>query len=428
MDQHESEYLLGTRTDLRRQITEWAMSPQGKCIFWLNGMARTGKSTISRTVAKSFNQSMSLGASFFFKRGEGDRANAKKFFPTITRQLANNIPLLIPGIRRAIHDDPGITEKSLKEHFDKLFLRPLLDIKQPDSHPLNLLIVVDALDECEQKNNIRVILQLLPQVQKSSFVHLRFFLTSRPELPVRLGFKNISDRDHQDLVLHKIPMPVVEHDISLFLKHRFSEIRRDHSLPPDWPRDDSIQVLVKISVPLFISAATICRFVEDRNWDPEERLAAILRNQAKYVSKMEKTYLPIITQILSGQDEDESAQLLQEFQETIGTILVLVIPPSINTLSELLNLLKGTINNRLNLFHSVLSVPMNLDTPVRVLHLSFRDFLLDYSKRGKSSFRVDVEGMHCKIASQCFAIICRSLKKNICRLPSYETQCTDIDM
>jgi hypothetical protein len=391
-------------------------------------MAGTGKSTISRTVAKSFKKSLSLGASFFFKRGEGDRANAKKFFPTITRQLANNIPQLIPGIRNAIHDDPGITEKSLKEQFDKLFLHPLLGIKLPDSRPLNLLIVVDALDECEREDDIRVILQLLPQVQMSSFVHLRFFLTSRPELPVRLGFKKISDRDHQDLLLHEIPMPVVEHDISLFLKHRFSEIRRDHSLPPDWPGDDNIQVLVKISVPLFISAATICRFVEDRNWDPEERLAVILRYQAKYVSKMEKTYLPIITQILSSQDDDESAQLLQEFQETIGTILVLVIPPSINTLSELTNLSKSTIKNRLNLLHSVLSVPKSLDTPVRVLHLSFRDFLLDSSKRGKTSFRVDEEVMHRKIASQCFAIMCRNLKKNICDLPSYQTQRTDIDM
>lgn len=66
MDQHEVVCLPGTRTQLLRQITEWATSPQEKCIFWLNGMAGTGKSTISRTVAKSFSQTKSLGASFFF--------------------------------------------------------------------------------------------------------------------------------------------------------------------------------------------------------------------------------------------------------------------------------------------------------------------------------------------------------------------------
>jgi len=32
-----------TRRGLLDQITEWAQDPQGKCIFWLNGMAGTGK-------------------------------------------------------------------------------------------------------------------------------------------------------------------------------------------------------------------------------------------------------------------------------------------------------------------------------------------------------------------------------------------------
>ena len=77
----------GTREDLLRQIREWAQDPQGKCIFWLNGMAGTGKSTISRTVAQSFAEDSQLGASFFFKRGEGERGNASRFFTTITLHL-----------------------------------------------------------------------------------------------------------------------------------------------------------------------------------------------------------------------------------------------------------------------------------------------------------------------------------------------------
>jgi 2-phosphoglycerate kinase len=49
-NQHE-ECLLGTRVELLREIEAWTESPHGKCIFWLNGMAGTGKSTISRTMA-----------------------------------------------------------------------------------------------------------------------------------------------------------------------------------------------------------------------------------------------------------------------------------------------------------------------------------------------------------------------------------------
>lgn len=56
MDQHESECLEGTRVDLIQEIGKWGSSAQGQCIYWLNGKAGTGKSTISRTVAKIFNE------------------------------------------------------------------------------------------------------------------------------------------------------------------------------------------------------------------------------------------------------------------------------------------------------------------------------------------------------------------------------------
>jgi hypothetical protein len=70
-----------TRVDLLRQVQDWAQQPQSKSIFWLNGMAGTGKSTISWTVAKWLTDQGHLGlvdhgASFFFKRGEGDRGSA----------------------------------------------------------------------------------------------------------------------------------------------------------------------------------------------------------------------------------------------------------------------------------------------------------------------------------------------------------------
>jgi hypothetical protein len=78
-------------------------------------MAGTGKSTISRSVARSLKDTNYLGASFFFKRGEGDRGNAKKFFPTLIRQLMLSIPKLRSGVYKALHDDPNIASKSLRE-------------------------------------------------------------------------------------------------------------------------------------------------------------------------------------------------------------------------------------------------------------------------------------------------------------------------
>ncbi|KAJ2901564.1 hypothetical protein MKZ38_001697 [Zalerion maritima] len=70
------------------------MTPHAETIFWLSGMAGTGKSTISRTVARAFSGKQRLGGSFFFKRGDGDRGKAAKFFTTIAAQLVLDDPAL----------------------------------------------------------------------------------------------------------------------------------------------------------------------------------------------------------------------------------------------------------------------------------------------------------------------------------------------
>ena len=66
-------------------------------------MAGTEKSTIPCTVARIFHEENMLEASFFFKRGEGDRGNLIRFFTTITRQLATQLPEIIAGIREVIN-------------------------------------------------------------------------------------------------------------------------------------------------------------------------------------------------------------------------------------------------------------------------------------------------------------------------------------
>ena len=64
------------------------MGPEGDSIFWLQGMAGTGKSTLSQTFACKLQKKELFGASFLFKRGDGDRGMASMFFPTIASQLA----------------------------------------------------------------------------------------------------------------------------------------------------------------------------------------------------------------------------------------------------------------------------------------------------------------------------------------------------
>jgi hypothetical protein len=180
-----------TRTDLLRQIREWAQDQQGKSIFWLKGMAGTGKSTISRTVADSFDREGKLGASFFFKRGEPNRSTAKMLFTTLCNQLLEKIPLLIAHVEMAIDTDANLSDKSMGEQFEKLICQPLSQIQRHLPLASKLIIVIDALDECAQEGD--TLLRLLSQTRNKWSPSLQIFITSRPEQQIRSGFTDVPE-------------------------------------------------------------------------------------------------------------------------------------------------------------------------------------------------------------------------------------------
>ncbi|KAJ5130731.1 uncharacterized protein N7515_006770, partial [Penicillium bovifimosum] len=420
-DKSEGRCLPDTRIELLEQVTEWATSPEGQCVFWLHGMAGTGKSTISRTVAASFKESGILGASFFFKRDAGDRAKGKRLFTTIAKQLVASEPRLIRGIVSAVQDDGSISDKSLKVQFEKLLQEPLLGLK-PDQFSggaRTLVIVIDALDECEHEKDIRDLLQLLPQVTQAGPLRLRFFLTSRPDLTENY-FKEWQEKDRRHMALHEIPLEITAGDIKIFLISRLKKIQEDRSLETTWPGEHTIDKLVAISVPLFIFAATICRFVGTGPFPPDERLAEFLEDMEKTSSStMHQIYLPILKQPLKELTREKDMQeFMQAFHDLIGVIVLLADPLSISALSKVTGLETRSIKYTLRPFRSVLSFsrqdPPDQDVPVKILHLSFRDFLL----HADSPFRVEEREGHKKLVHRCFRIM-GSLKQNLCDLPSY---------
>ncbi|KAK3945964.1 hypothetical protein QBC46DRAFT_336128 [Diplogelasinospora grovesii] len=412
----------GTRVDILQQILTWGAACDGECIFWLNGMAGTGKSTISRTVAQSFAGEGMLGASFFFKRGEGDRGRVAFFFTTIAAQLVHQLPSLAPHVRNAIEAEPTINEKSAKDQFDKLIADPIEKLPT-HSQPSAMLVVVDALDECDSLEHARLIIHLLSQAKQFTSIRLKFFVTSRPELPIRLGFKDISGK-YEDLVLHQIPKPVIEHDITEFLQDELAKIRQDYNksvtpsrqLPPHWPGTDHIQKLVDMAVPLFIFAATVCRFIQDRRLgSPEKQLTKTLEHQTSRKSNLDATYLPVLDQLL-----------------VVGSIVILTKPLSTSSLARLLAVSSNAIEDQLDLLHAVLSIPSDPSLPVRLLHLSFRDFLVDPEKgreQERYPFWVDERETHERLATRCLQLLSTgdTLKRDVCGLRLPGTRRSEID-
>lgn len=296
-------------------------------------------------------------------------------------------------------------------------------------------MIIDALDECECEEDIRATLLQLSNASEISSVRLCFFVTSRPELPIRLGFADMAVEAHHDIMLHEIAQETIQHDITLYFQHEFAELRKkdlamhpeDPLLPSNWPGEESIQKLVEMAIPLFIFAATVCRFIAQGS-RPQRRLEAILQApKATSPSNLVAIYLPILNHLFMGQHEWEQEELAREFREIVGPIVILAEPLSTRSLAGLLGIRQREVTLPLDELHSVLSVPLDSDAPVQLLHLSFRDFLVDPQKACTDRFWIDESQTHARIASRCLSLLSEpgSLKNNICDTRSPVIRRTD---
>ncbi|BCS19521.1 WD40 repeat domain-containing protein [Aspergillus puulaauensis] len=325
-----------------------------------------------------------------------------------------------------LKEDLGISAKPLKVQFDKLVLQPLLGLEESNFPIQTLVVAVDALDKCESDDDIRVILHLIPQLKQIRPVHLRIFVTSRPELAIRLGFQEEVEDDHQDFILHQVPSHIIKEDISLFLEHRLGRIRKKRYLPPGWPGGTNTQMLITMSVPLFIFAVTICRILLDYQWDPDDSLAEILIHHTD-ISQLNGTYLPVLDRLLVARDGSKKVQLIEEYRTVLGTIILLESPLSLNALATLLGVQKHFLHIRLNSLHSILDVPHNETTPIRLFHISLRDCLLNADTRERTPLWIDQKEINQKLTSRCLHIMQQKLKKNMCNLQSYGVERTTIN-
>jgi hypothetical protein len=446
VNQYKPLCLNETRVDVLETIKNWGAGLNDECIFWLNGMAGTGKSTIARTVAHIYNEQKQLGASFFFSRDVGDLSDAGMFFTSIAMQLAKRSPILKHHICQAIAEQSDIADQGLRNQWRQIVFQPL-SMLEPGALRIPLVLVIDALDECNDDNHIRAILRLLADAKDLENVQLRIFVTSRPETPIRLGFRNMPGILHRDLVLHDISRTIVDRDILIFFKHRLSEIRKAFDdLGDEWPGEQTINLLVSRAHGLFIYASTVCSFIEEggENWPPHELLRLALGDNSSSKSQqpsrgMATTHKPpteeldqIYHQILNHsfktvKDDRDKPQLFQIFRQVVGAIVILFEPLSTTALAKLLEVEKEIVSRRIRHLRSILDVKENQESPIRLLHPSFRDFLLDEQRCSDSHFWVNQREAHGEQARNCLRLMSCCLRRNICGLPTPGTLTTEVE-
>lgn len=184
---------------------------------------------------------------------------------------------------------------------------------------------------------------------------------------------------------------------------------------------------------MFIYALTACRFISDDAWDPSERLSTILDHA--YVGKspsdsLDSIYTAILRRSIEsgkGANKKDRVRFSSEFRQVVGAIVVLAKALPSTVLARLLDIQLRTVETRILTLHSVLDVPGNQDSPIRVIHLSFRDFLLDPERCTDEQLRIDGQEAHNELFKRCLEVMSSLLKPDLCNLEDPATLGDTID-
>ena len=134
--------LKGTRVDVCLQLEQWLKDGKNQQVFWLNGLAGTGKSTIAQTFAEICFANGDLGASFFCSRDFEDRSTLHTIFPTLALHLAYQYPQFQRELLKLLRTKLDVGRESLITQMEKLIVGPLRQLKSTPS--LSLMLWMSA--------------------------------------------------------------------------------------------------------------------------------------------------------------------------------------------------------------------------------------------------------------------------------------------
>ncbi|PNP85437.1 hypothetical protein FNYG_01266 [Fusarium nygamai] len=454
----EAPCLPGTQRHILQVLQEWTEDPHGEMILWLEGMAGTGKTSIALTVASAlearepFTDTLKraskafLGASFFFSQGDTTRNNTFELFRTIAWCLADISPEFGLHVTNAIRDNPGIQTKVPLQQLQKLIIGPLTLLDESKFVPLLLIVVIDALDECE-KEDAQDLLGMLVHLQSLNQIQLRFLITSRPEEHIAMSFEPLFGRLCRRIQLKKVKSATDGNsDIVYYLSQTLQEVAKTQGVADDGVSSADIMKLADKADGLFIYAATACRFLTPNFAHKalrDEHLNLIFDGEIEEDGpqhKVDEMYF----KVLAFPDIQKSHKRVQTtfyayISRLIGFIVVLFRPASVETLFHLLhtatpdtsqNLEKTAgrdLEGYLRRLYSIINVPREPGLPLSLVHLSFRDFILNESRSERLPFSITEHEMHHELFQRCMDLMDYKLCQDICQLVLPGTLVSEIE-
>ena len=398
----------GTRTEVLREVVDWINNTDATAspIFWLHGQAGRGKSAIAHTVALQARNLGILGSCFCFTRVRQHEGLHTKLFPTIARDLAGRDLRLRPLLTEVIANNPSLKDTAdIAEQWEKFIVEPLSLLE--GSSTGNTVVVIDALDESGAETTRVSILEALTACDAKPPANVRILLTSRPLVDIQ---EVLSASEHVRIrSLDDIDVELTTSDIHLYVSYRLKNLRNTFS-------DTNIQQVAVKSDGVFEWARLACDFISHRmEVIAKRRLDEIMSHAPGDGSTLlDGMYKIFLNDLIQG-----SSEALDVFQSIMRQILWLKDPLPISALDFMRDRFPRTddrypVGGTLRLLASLLSGTNDASIPVRPLHASFYDFLLDEKRSGE--FFIQQVDVHHGLVVASLSIMRTCLHFNICGL------------
>jgi len=403
----------GTRTEILNEIVDWINNPDPSTprILWLHGQAGKGKSAIAHTIALHAKNLGNLGSCFCFTRVRQHEGLHMKLFTTIARDVADRdlrYRLLLAGV---ISNDHALRDtEDVVEQWQKFILEPLSQLA--GSSTRNVVVVIDALDESPTRKGI---LDILATRGADVPANVRILLTSRPLADIR---KTLHTKRHiLTRSLDDIDCVSTVRDITLYISTELKEIDGTFG-------DEHFGQLAEKSDGLFEWARLACDFIRpDIGVIPEERFRQVMSHTGDASTLLDEMYITFLKDLI------KSSCVLARFRSVMRQILWSKEPLSIKALNMIRDGFHAETDHYsvriiLDFMASFLSGTAETSTPVRPLHASFYDFLLDKNRSGE--FFIDEAEVHHDLALASLRIMQTGLRFNICALSTSYVRNSDV--
>ena len=294
---------------------------------------------------------------------------------------------------------------------NKLIVRPL------EQSGVSTVIVIDALDECEDEGSASAILSVLGRLV-SEIPKVKFFLTGRPESRIYEGFRLPLLAKMTDMfVLHDVERDQVDSDIRLFFRTSFLELTTRRSGLDNWPAEEQLDLLCGRAAGLFVYAAVAVRFIDDDKRGQREQLDLLLESQkvgAHEGEALDTLYTSILREAFSDDDDPEDDA---KTRSVLGVVILAVNPLSPSAIATLLGFDTEDVPPLLSLAKSLLVFQEDPSYPVRPFHKSFPDFITDPARCTNPRFHIPPADHHLQFLTSCLGLMDLTLAKNACKLP-----------